>query len=455
VRPGSCGGGPFCRRFRGRRPKTWPHPRIALAVALAVGTLAAGCESTAPAANGLPPYILDPHVGFLRGVAEEVDDGWKACRAGHLARAQREYEAAVRRHSIAGEVGLVEIDVLQSRPEQAVARCESLERRGIETLPLLAACGESYAQAGQPVRAYELYRRTAAEKPDSEFFARRRDALGSLAASALATASRAALARGDASLAREQASRAIAIDAGSADAHRAAAEVERTAGDERAELDERIQAFRIDPSDRAYGEETQRLAMTLEDYPAAITVDETLAATDPEYEKKAEEARLAFRISNWPTPEKRAAGAARVTRGQAAQLLWWLFPEIRASAPVDSPVASDVLDRKDRVALIRAAGLGFLDVDSTTHVVRPDAPLTRVVASAMLLRLVEYLLGKRERPACLQDAASVPRFDSSATVAAAARCRLILPGAARDVVSGRMILAGLQRARALALGGDR
>jgi tetratricopeptide (TPR) repeat protein len=361
----------------------------------------------------------------------------------------------VRRHSIAGEIGLVELDVLEGQPEQAIARCASLAQRGIETLPLLAACGEGYAQAGQPIRGYEFYRRAASQSPESEFFSHRRNALGSLAASALASESRATLARGDGPLAREQASRAIGIDPGNADAHRAAAEVEHAAGDSRAELDERLQAFRIDPSEVAYGEETERLAMKLADYPAAITIDETLAAGDPKYEKRAREARLAFRISNWPVPEKRAAGAARITRGQAAQLLWWLFPEVRASAPVDSPVASDVLERKDRVALIRAAGLGLLDVDSTTHVVRPDAPLTRVVASAMLLRLMDYLLGKRERPACLEGTAAVPRFDSAATVAAAAHCGLIPGGSLRDVVSGRIVVAGLQRSRALALGEGR
>ena len=56
---------------------------------------------------------------------------------------------------------------------------------------------------------------------------------------------------------------------------------------------------------------------------------ERLAREDPRFQTRAEDARLAFRVANWPPAERQAARASRLTRAQAAQLLWWMVPEVR------------------------------------------------------------------------------------------------------------------------------
>ena len=51
-----------------------------------------------------------------------------------------------------------------------------------------------------------------------------------------------------------------------------------------------------------------------------------LAAQDPRFADRAAEARLAFRIANWPDAERQAARSRRLTRAGAALLAWWVFP---------------------------------------------------------------------------------------------------------------------------------
>ena len=126
-------------------------------------------------------------------------------------------------------------------------------------------------------------------------------------------------------------------------------------------------------------------------------------------------------------------------------LLWKLLPQIRSvPATARSPIASDILSRKDQRILSRALQLGLLSVDPATHRARPDAALPRIEAIRMLLR-AGGLAGLKAGDAC-----AAKGEKSAEVLSAAARCGL-LPAAGRTGVTGpefRRAIAFLQVGRA-------
>jgi hypothetical protein len=171
---------------------------------------------------------------------------------------------------------------------------------------------------------------------------------------------------------------------------------------------------------------------------------------DPRFAPQAADARLAFRVANWPAAERQAARDAVDTGGRGEDPLW-MVPEVREARVVSGAIASDAVSRRDSQAVTRAAALGLLEVDQETHRVSPDAHLSVSAAAKLLVRLFAILKPPTGDVPCLQN--PVPAFLSNAeAVRLAQGCGLISeregPG-----VSGPAFLRALDRERALVEGG--
>ena len=422
------------------------------AAACLVALLAHACASSTPP----PPrdaFPLDPREGLAGPFDESVEAGWRALLAGDTAAASREFSAARGGDSArAAAIGRLEVLVRSGRSADALPECARETADPGATLPLLVACGEAEARAGSPVAAYELYARAAASGGASRagLLARSQKLLPAARDALFAEADRDAAA-GKFEAARAAAARAIAWEPRSGPVLVRAAAIECAAGQKERALQydrEALSLGGLTPDQRA---EAGRLALEIGEDALAVSVFDALAAEDPRFAEPAEEARLAFRISNWPEAERRAARARRITRSQAADLVWWMFPEVR-EARATGAVASDVLDRRDTSALVRAVSLGLLDVDAETHRARPDAVLSRTAAAQMMLRLAGWLAGAKAPLPCLKDSPGPWRGGADA-LRLASRCGL-LSESGGAAVSGPELTRGFDRLRSSLPGGE-
>lgn len=427
-------------------------PRIALAGAALAALLSHGCAS-APAAPPRDHFPLDPREGLTGPFDASVEDGWRALLAGDAARAGKEFARAAPGPSArAGAIGQVEALVAGGRSSEALALCESALAKPDATLPLYVGCGEAQARAGSAVEAYELYARAASLAPGRPGLAARAQKLLAEATDAtLAQADRdAALGRFEA--ARSGVARAIAWNPRSAAVLVRAAGVECAAGEKERALQYDREAIALGGLDADTRASAGRLALEVGDDAMAVSVFDALAAEDPRFAEQAAEARLAFRISNWPEAERQAARARRLTRAGAASLVWWMFPEVRDARVSGSVVATDVLERRDSRPMMRAVALGLLDVDADTHRARPDAPLGRAAAAQLLLRLAGVLRGADAGPACLRGSPG-PWRGAADAIRLAAACGL-LSESGGSYVSGPELTRALDRLRSLLQAGE-
>ena len=390
---------------------------------------------------------------------DSIARGWTALLEGDTARAEREFGTAAaagpkgsasRR---AAAIGRIEVLVLSKRSPQAVEACQALLGEGEPTAPLLSACGEARARTADPVGAVELYDRAAAEAPNRPGLASRAEELRRTAAQTLLDEAMANAVAGRRDEARRQVARAVGWSAHSSEVLVRAGDVECEAGDREAALEYYREAMTLGPVDTAVEERAGDIALSLQDYTAAVSIFDGLAARNKSFASRAAEARLAFRIANWPDAERETARTRRLSRGGAALLVWWMFPEVR-EARVESAgvVATDVLERKDSRVMMRAVSMGLLEVDPNTHRARPDAPLTRASAARMMVLLAPRLSRPGPLPACLQgDSASGKSAKDAIRVAA--RCEL-LSESGPSVVSGAEFTRGLDRLRSLIPAGE-
>ena len=190
-----------------------------------------------------------------------------------------------------------------------------------------------------------------------------------------------------------------------------------------------------DPVVTAFAAEAASRARRFND---AATLYEGLAAKDPAFAPKAQEARIEFRVQNLPEAARRAAESPRLTRAQLATLLWWTVPEFRdALVPPGAEIAVDVVDRPDRAVLVRAIGLGILAVSSETHRVSADSAVGRE-EMAGALRRTALLSGRGRAPkGCLAPEAP--------TAAALSSCGILSETPSRNV-SGREAMRALEKA---------
>jgi len=422
-------------------------------VLISVGCASSGGAGAAAGTSGRRSerFPVDPREELAGPFPEAVESGSQALSAGDAAAAEREFlRARGMRPTLAAEIGLIEARVLLDRSGEALASCRELLAGGPVTVALLVGCGEARARAGQVFEAHELYARAAARADNRNWIRARADDLRKEAIESLARTATAGAKDQNFAEARRRIDRAIEMKPGDATLHAVAAEIELSAGQPDRAFERYREAYRLDPKNLRVQEHLAELAID-RDPALAVSVLESLARRDPKYRDRAAAARLVFRVSNWPAPEREAAQSERLTRAEAAALVWWMLPEIREAKVRSSVIASDVVSRKDSRAVTRAVSLGLLDVDPETHRARPDAGLTRRTAARMMLRLLKILKsGSGGLPPCLEGSPESGRSNVEA-VQAAVQCRL-LDETEISWVGGREFTRGLDRVRVLAAG---
>jgi tetratricopeptide (TPR) repeat protein len=422
----------------------------------AILVLAVSCATPPKPPPPRDRFPLDPREGASGAFPPDAQSGWMSLLAGDASGARAEFDVARRQEPASLPVQIGEIEALVAAgalPEARAACAEAMPGSGPgdATLPLLVACGEAEARSGQAIAGYDLYRQAAARAPERAGITARAAELRAQARDQAGKEAQEAAARKDWAAARLAAGRAIEIDPDSAAAREAAGDVEREAGQGSAALERYGEALQRDPSSRELQGKIARLAAERGDWASAIPALERLAAEDPSFEAEAEEARLSFRLSNWPEAERAAARASRLTRGDAARLVWWMVPEVRQVRVSAGIIASDIVDRSDRDQIARAVGLGLIDVDRETHRARPDAALTFGAAARLDLRLYA-LLAPAGSARCLSDR-PVETLDPGEAIRVARECG-ILEERDSPPVTGPGFTKTVDRIRALARPGQ-
>jgi len=412
--------------------------------------LLAGCATTAPRPidrrDGFP---LDPREELNGPFSESVQRGCEALADGDGRAAEAAFAAArsgdPRR--LAAEIGWIEALVLENRATEALPDCEKLLAAGDPTLPLLVACGEAKARAGRVVEAHALYRRAVARDGKRAGVNDRAEELRLASRDRWLSLARAAADRSEWARSRADIAEAIALAPESSSLRTAAGDIESQSGEKAAALKRYREAMEIEPRNPAVLEKTGNFALELGDYALAVSAFERLARSDPRAVSRAAEARLAFRVANWPPAEREAAASPRLTRAGAAELVWWMCPEVREARVNSRVIASDAVSRRDSRAITRAVALGLLEVDGEKHRVSPDAALSLPAAAKLLVRLLAILKPGPGPVACVRKSSRGPLTNAEALRVSTA-CGLISdregPG-----VSGSAFLRALDRARSL------
>lgn len=428
---------------------------MALALLLAAVLLATAC-ATAPFTSRpvvrRDEFPLDPREELLGPFPEETVLGCAALATGDAAAAEAAFAAARAGggRRFAAEIGWIEAVVLRDRAPETLSACEKLLAAGDPTLPLLVACGEARFRAGDAVEGLTLYRRALARASDRPGLERRAEELRLAARQEWLARARASASAKDWAKSRSAISKAIALSPESSALRVEAGDIEREAGDKAAALRNYREAMEMEPQNAAALENTGNLALELGEHALAVTAFEALARSDPRFVPLAADARLAFRVANWPPAERGAARSSRLTRAAAAELLWWMVPEVREARVGGGAVASDAVSRRDSRAVTRAVALGLLEVDHETHRVSPDSHLSFSAAAKMLVRLLAILKPPTGEVPCLQK--PVPGVLSNAeAIRLAQECGLITE---RDApgIPGPVFLRALDRVRALVEG---
>jgi hypothetical protein len=250
--------------------------------------------------------------------------------------------------------------------------------------------------------------------------------------------------------ARAEISRALELAPESPAVRRSAGDLENAAGDKERALLLYREAIDLGANDPETAEKAGDLALELKDYPVAVSIFDALAAQDSRFAPHAENARLTFRVANWPAPEREAAQSARLTRAGAATLLWWMYPEIREMRVSGGAIASDALSRRDSRAITRAVALGLLDVDRK-HIESTSASGSGE-RGQIALRLLVLVSPPDQELTCLGQSRRPPRAATEA-LAVAEGCGL-LPELDAGGISGPVFTKALDRVRALAAGSE-
>jgi len=427
--------------------------RKPLAFFLLVGALlAAGCATTSRTIDRRDRFPLDPREEQTGPFADEIVRGCAALTDGNARDAEAAFAAARSGGAgrLAAEIGWIEAVVLQGRAKDALPVCEKLLGSGDPTLPLLVACGEARAAAGDAVGGHSLYRRAVARDSGRSGLNARAEELRLAARDEWLSRAQASGGRSEWSRARADIARAIALAPESSALRAAAGDIEAKAGEKEAALKRYGEAVEIEPGNAAVLEKAGSLAMDLGDFALAVSLFDRLERSDPRAAARAAEARLAFRVANWPPAERGAARSTRLTRAAAAELVWWMVPEVREASVGTRVIASDAVSRRDSRAITRAVALGLLEVDTETHRVSPDAHLSPAAEAKLLVRLLGILKPPPDQVACLGKTVRGALTNAEATRLASS-CGL-LSGNEGGTVSGSAFLRALDHARGLVAG---
>ncbi len=392
------------------------------------------CRSSVPEGS-LPAYLLDPRAGLDGPFPPAVEAGWNLLRRGRPADALRAFQSAPK--SPAAAVGRIESLLESGRVEEARSACGQTLQGGVETAPLLAACGEAASRQGSWSEAFDLFEAAALRAPDAPRLGELKRRAAPNAVAEFVREGEDALGDSEAAEAENAADRALTIEPESGPALRLSGAAALARDDSAKAFARYRAAWKLDRTDADTGEKAGDLALKIGRYDAGYEIFAALSRRDPRFQSRAEECQEEFVISNWPSPDRESAHAARLTRAQAATLLWRLLPEIReVPVPPSAPVASDILSRGDQKILVHCLGIGLLRVDGSTHRARPDVFLSRAEAVRFLLRAAT-VTGLGRAPACVDGKAS-----GESLLAAAAECG-ILPAGKASAVSGREFRRGI------------
>jgi tetratricopeptide (TPR) repeat protein len=408
--------------------------------------------ATAPRVTGRDRFPLDPREDLAGPFPSGVEKGWKALLEGDAVRAETAFETARgEKPRQAGDIGRVEATVLAGRPKAALPLCEELLSAGEPTPALLVACGEARARSGDSAGGYALYRRALARVTGRPGLKVREEELRAAASEQLVDAGRKAAAEKKWKEARAELARALEITPEDPAPHAAAGDVEAAAGEKQKAFRRYREALDLGSKDPAVAEKAGDLALEVGEHGLAVSLFDALAKDNSRFAPRAEEARLTFRVANWPATEREAARSPRLTRAGAATLVWWMYPEIREARVVNGVIASDAVSRKDSRAVTRAVALGLLDVDRETHRANPDAHMTAAATARFLLRLLVVVTPVTRELPCLGETRRPPRGAAQA-IEAAQGCGL-LPENNSPLVSGPVFTRALDRIRAVASSG--
>lgn len=453
MRPSGPRKAPLARaRHAGRAlPKIMRCPRFtALVLLLAAALLAPGCATRTGEVAPRDRFPLDPREELSGPFPEAVDRGWAELVRGDVSGALADFGAARRDgHRVAADIGWIEAAVLGGDFDGAAEACHDALAAGEATVPLLVACGEAGGRGGKPAEGYRLYRRALARTaPSRPGLTSRAEELRISARDSVAAEARVASEEKRWAQARDRIALAIDLAPESSALRVLAGEIEEAAGEPDNAFRRYREAWEMDPKNAAVAERVGDLAMDLGDYAFAVSVFDGLARVDAKHRARADEARLEFRVSNWPAPEREAARSTRLTRASAAALVWWMFPEVREARVSSGIIASDAVSRRDTRAFARAVALGLLEVDRETHRGNPDSTLTRPAAAKLLVRLIAVVRPRGELP-CLGKPNGRGGYSAAEAIRAAEACGLWkeAEGAAPD---GPEFTRALDRVRALA-----
>jgi tetratricopeptide (TPR) repeat protein len=430
-------------------PGRSPSPAFPLSLLVPILFALASCATTTRVTRR-DQFPLDPREGLPGPFPERVATGWNRLISGDAAGAESIFRS-VEGQSMAAEVGLVEALVLGARAREASERCSALFDRGEATLPLLVACGEARARESDPAEAYALYQRGLTRASDRPGLVQRTEELRLAARDALSEKARDEANEGRWDEARRNVARARDLAPDSVALVTQAGDIALAAGQPETALALYREANRLDPKSPEIAEKVGDLALQTGALDLAVATFDELSRDDPRYAGKAEDARLAFRVANWPEAEREAATAPRLTRAAAAQLVWWMCPEVREAKVESGVIATDVIARRDSRVLTRALALGLLEADVDTHRANPDGPLTVSAAARLLLRLLGLIVPQSQSLPCPRPGRRVPR-SAVESIQAAQACGL-LPKVEGYTVSGPVFTRSLDRIRALAYEG--
>ncbi|HEY7575744.1 MAG TPA: tetratricopeptide repeat protein [Thermoanaerobaculia bacterium] len=391
-------------------------------------------------------FPFDPREGLTPPFPGAVERGWESLAAGDPATAlERFARAPFDPAAPAAAIGRLEAALLLDRNAEAGQACERLLPTASRTVALLASCGEAAARQGKRKEGLALYREALAIAPERRGLRSRAEDLHVTLREELLRSAASKAAAKDPAAARAIYREAVELDPESSRVLAAAASFELASGSRGEAFELYRQALERDPSNPELQQHVAELALAEGDPALAVSLYEALARSDPPtYSEKAAEARIAFRVQNWPPPEQSAARSARLTRAQTASLVWWSVPEVRDAYVTTGVIASDIVGRPDSRELARMLALGLLEVDGS-HRARPDAPLTTTAAARLSLRLLAMLRRGYGPPACLKDR---PTRRGGQAARAAAECGIPIPSA--GAVSGQDLLRALDKIRLLA-----
>jgi tetratricopeptide (TPR) repeat protein len=343
--------------------------------------------------------------------------------------------------SVPVRIGRIQALLESGKAPAAREECQRALRDGIGTAPLLAACGQAQVLAGDWAQAYDLFEGALLRSPENSGLARLKFQTAGKASSILLEKAAEALGEGEFAEAQAAADRAVLLNPADVRALELSGRVALAREDLESALRRLFAAWKLDPRDLNLGERAGDLAIRTGHFEAGYEIFSSLARQSPRFRARAEECQEEFVVSNWPSSDRETARAARLTRAQAALLIWRLLPQTRgAAASEETPIASDILARKDQKILAHSIQIGLIGVDASTHRARPDAFLPRSEAVRMLLRAAS-VAGLPAQPACVEK-----KVEEQGLLGAAASCGLLAPGKMSSVSGSefRRALAALQ-----------